>query len=149
MKSSASRTSAGPRCGGITAAEAGNSLFFSRHLSKSVAFQQSSVPKLLVARPQSLLLKHATSGTLDPVPFRKSTNFQACFRGNTNQKNKPQGLHETPENRLRNHRTISSSKHLLCNTFYRKTGFGEPQASDDFASQIGTKRNLETNPKIN
>ena len=38
------------------AAEVGSCLLFNSHLSKPVAFQQSSVPKLLVASLQSLLV---------------------------------------------------------------------------------------------
>ena len=49
----------GPPCGRTTAARLGYHSLFSNHLSKSVAFQQSSVPKLLVAGLQSLFVMNA------------------------------------------------------------------------------------------
>ena len=55
-KSSKKQKRTDPSSEGHPAADLENCVLFSNHLSKPVAFQQSSVPKLLVAGPEPLVV---------------------------------------------------------------------------------------------
>ena len=82
-----------PLSGGSTAAIFGDRLIFSNRLSKSIAFQQTSVLKLLAAGVQSLfvMIKNQKRcklpppphlfGSLHRAPSCKFFNSQTCFQG--------------------------------------------------------------------
>lgn len=124
-------------------------LFFSCHRSKSVALQQSSVPKLLVAGPQSLfaMFRRIKIPCDLPLPThecrirnpRKSINVQACLQGSKNQKNNPQDpKKKTKEMSANIIKHGLGGKLLFAIASLRKLDFESP-ARLYFDSELGTK----------
>ena len=84
-----------PLCGGTTAADLGDRLVFKSLLSKSVAFQKSSVPKLLVEGLHKSPRHH-------PSCFGfgfscKSINFQSCLQAPKIRKTVPEASEKEPK----------------------------------------------------
>ena len=131
-----------PTCGGTTAADIGYRLLFNRHRSCFHLF--SHLLFSCVQARNSAWFKLATAFPLDPVPPRKSINFQACFQSSKNHKTS-----QKRQERLRNQwKTIYVKscflQYLTCDSLF----LGAPAVQISTRASVH-KSDLGTSPKTN